>query len=72
MKTTTIWFSTAQAAEHAGRHPVTVRNALASGELHGGQRSAGCQWRIHRDCLDAWVAAEKCEHQREGLTAAAS
>jgi excisionase family DNA binding protein len=57
-----IWFNTAQAAEHSGRHPVTVRRALESGQLHGGQPKAGGRWRIHRDCLDAWLLGTQCPH----------
>lgn len=58
-----IWFDTRQAADHAGRHPVTVRRALESGQLHGGQAKTGGRWRIHRACLDAWLLARPCEHQ---------
>lgn len=57
-----IWFTTAQAADHADRHPVTVRRALESGELHGGQQKAGSRWRIHRHCLDAWLLGTACPH----------
>lgn len=57
-----IWFATGQAAEHTGRHPVTVRRALEAGELHGGQPKAGARWRIHRDCLDAWALGTPCPH----------
>lgn len=63
MKTDLIWFSTTQAADRSGRHVVTVRRALEAGDLHGGQRSANCSWRIHRDCLDAWALGEPCPHQ---------
>lgn len=57
-----LWFDTSQAGDHAGRHPVTVRRALEAGELHGGQPKPGGRWRIHRDCLDAWVARTSCPH----------
>lgn len=57
-----IWFATGQAAEHTGRHPVTVRRALEAGELHGGQPKPGARWRIHRDCLDAWAFGTPCPH----------
>ena len=57
-----IWFTTAQAAEHAGRHPDTIRDALEAGRLHGGQPMVRGRWRIHRDCLDAWVLGERCPH----------
>lgn len=52
-----------QAAEIAQRHPVTVRRALESGELHGSQRGRGGHWRIHPDCLQAWIYSQPCPHQ---------
>ncbi|HEY0889911.1 MAG TPA: helix-turn-helix domain-containing protein [Nocardioides sp.] len=58
-----FWHSTHTAAAHSGFHPQTVRKACESGELHGSQRTKGGRWRIHRDCLDAWLRGEKCEHQ---------
>lgn len=61
-----VWFSTRQAGEYVGRHPETVAKACASGELHGSQRKAGASWRIHRDCLDAWIGGGKCQHQIAG------
>lgn len=61
-----LWLNTAQAADHAGCHPVTVRKALEAGELHGAQRTTAGRWRIHVDCLDAWCGGEQCEHQRTG------
>lgn len=53
-----IWFSTRQAAELAGMHPKTVRNALEAGELVGSQRREGGHWRIHRKDLNAWLRGE--------------
>lgn len=58
------WFDTRQAAEHTGHHPDTVRRALEAGELHGTQRTVRGRWRIHVDCLDAWVLNQPCTHQR--------
>jgi excisionase family DNA binding protein len=57
-----IWFNTTQAAAYGDRHPVTVRRALEAGVLHGGQTKAGGRWRIHRDCLDAWLLGIVCPH----------
>lgn len=57
-----IWFDTTQAAARAERHANTVRRALEAGELHGGQPRPGGRWRIHRDCLDAWLFGEPCPH----------
>lgn len=57
-----IWFDTAQAGEHAGYHRDTVRKACEAGELHGSQRKAQGRWRIHRDCLDAWLSGAPCPH----------
>lgn len=56
-------FNTAQAAEYAGMHVQTVRKALEAGDLHGGQRKAAGRWSIRRECLDAWLDGEPCEHQ---------
>lgn len=56
-------FNTAQAAEYAGCHPVTVLKAAEAGELHGGQRKAGGRWSFRRECLDAWLDGNECEHQ---------
>ncbi|WP_043644121.1 helix-turn-helix domain-containing protein [Nocardioides alkalitolerans] len=55
-----LWLSVTQAAEVAQRHPVTVRKALAEEKLHGHQRAAGASWRIHADCLEAWLRNEPC------------
>jgi excisionase family DNA binding protein len=59
-----LWFSTAQAAEYAGKHVDTIRKACESGELHGGQRTKNGRWAIRRECLDAWLDAKPCEHQK--------
>ena len=62
MTETRIWFRGVQAAEYADCHPDTVRRAAEAGELHGYQRRKLGHWRYHRDCLDAWLAGEKCKH----------
>lgn len=64
-------FNTKQAAEYAGKHPMTILRACESGELHGGQRlnkdtglpKKGGHWSIRRECLDAWLDGAKCGHQ---------
>lgn len=63
---TRIWLNTAQAADHAGCHPDTVRRALEDGGLHGVQRKKNGRWRIHITCLDEWCSGGQCEHQRVG------
>lgn len=64
---TRLWFNTAQAAEHVGKHPATVLKALEAGELEGHQRKAGGRWSIHVDCLDAWAGGEPCpRHSKAG------
>jgi excisionase family DNA binding protein len=55
-------FNTAQAAAYAECHPDTIRRALESGELHGGQRKSRGRWSIRRECLDQWLNGAKCEH----------
>lgn len=59
-----IWLDSQQAAEYAGRHHESIRAACASGELHGTQRVVRGKWRIHRDCLDAWMLGEPCAHKQ--------
>lgn len=59
-----IWHNTTQASEHAGCHRDTVLRALEAAELHGTQRKTKGRWRIHIDCLNAWCAGDKCDHQR--------
>lgn len=49
------WFSAKAAAEHAGCHPETIREALRGKGLHGVQRSKGGTWHIRQDWLDAWM-----------------
>lgn len=49
-------------AEKYKRHPVTVRNALKDGSLHGGQMRPRGSWRISEPCADAWISGAKCSH----------
>lgn len=58
-----IWFNTKQVAERLGIHPTTVLKACEAGELHGVQRKPGGRWRIHVDCLDAWIGGRSCPHR---------
>ena len=58
-------FNTTQAAEYAACHPQTVREALAAGDLHGGQRTKGGHWSIRLECLDAWLDGQPCPHQQQ-------
>lgn len=53
-----------QAADKTDYSTKWIYEAVRSGELHGSQRSVGAKWLIRPDCLDAWVAGEKCEHQQ--------
>lgn len=59
-----IWLTTYQAAERASRNDQTVRRACESGELHGNQPRPRGTWRIHVDCLDAWVLGIACPHAK--------
>ena len=56
------WHTTATGAVHSGYHQQTIRKALEAGELHGTQRVTGGRWRVHVDCLDAWMSGQKCPH----------
>lgn len=58
-----VWLDVHQAADRAGYHWRTISDALREGTLHGAQRKTGGRWRIHRDCLDAWLSGTKCPHQ---------
>jgi excisionase family DNA binding protein len=49
------WFKASEAAEYAGCHPETIREALRGGGLQGVQRSKGSVWHIRADWLEAWV-----------------
>ena len=55
--------NTAQAAGYSGKHVDTIRRALESGELHGGQRRKHGRWSIRIECLDAFLDGEPCTHQ---------
>jgi hypothetical protein len=55
--------SPTEAAEIVDRHVDTIYSALAAKELCGDQRVAGGRWRIYVDCLAAWDAGRKCDHQ---------
>jgi len=57
-----IWFNTRQAADYGSCHPDTVRRAAEDKTLHGTQRTKAGHWRFHVDCLNAWLAGEKCKH----------
>ena len=56
-------FNTAQAADYADCHVDTIRRACETGNLHGGQRTKNGRWSIRRECLEAWLDGDKCEHQ---------
>jgi hypothetical protein len=57
------WMNTTEAAAYTGRHVQTIARAAASGELHGAQRTEPKgRWSFRTECLDAWVAGDKCEH----------
>jgi hypothetical protein len=51
----TAWLTPQQVAIATGRHVVTVRLALTTGELHGHQNCQGGRWRVHPDSVEAWI-----------------
>ena len=57
------YLSVSDAGQATHRHPVTIRLALQSGELHGTQSQKGGRWLIRRTCLVAWAEHDPCEHQ---------
>ncbi len=61
------------AAEIAGCHPETVREAARTGVLHGAQRLRidpktgrsrfkGGTWTFQVSCLHSWIEGSECEH----------
>lgn len=52
-----------EASAAYGRHPVTLRRALEVGELHGTQRIVRGRWSIQRECIEAWLGGEQCQHR---------
>lgn len=63
------FLTVAQAAERAQFHPMTIWGALRDGRLHGSQRVKRGSWRIDEECLDAWLANEKCAHKAKKVAA---
>jgi len=63
-----VRLTVAEAAEEGRKHPITVRRALESGELHGSQRVKGGRWTVEEPCLSAWLAGAECEHRRVAAT----
>lgn len=63
MTSTVRRLTPAEVASEFRRHPVTVRNALAGGELHGSQRVKGGRWTIEEVCAQAWASGRPCEHE---------
>ncbi len=64
---TAEFLSPAEAAEIVGRHPVTLRDELRAGRLHGFQRGKGGHWVIRPACLEAWMECRPCEHQQSNV-----
>lgn len=60
----TLWLTAAEAARHTKRHPRTITDAARAKELHGVQGARNKSWRFNEECVDAWVAGETCEHQK--------
>lgn len=63
-RTLPVRLTVPEAAAEGRKHPVTVRRALESGELHGSQRVKGGRWTVEAPCLAAWLAGAECEHRR--------
>lgn len=59
----TVWVDAEGAAQIAGVHPETIRDALRAGELHGSQRVKGGRWRVRPECVDVWIEGTVCSHQ---------
>lgn len=56
------WLNPVEAAQLAGVHPETVRDAMRARDLHGHQSGKGGAWRTRPECIDAWLQGEKCPH----------
>lgn len=59
----------AEAADIASRHPVTIRNDLEAGVLHGTQRMKRGRWAVRPSCLEAYLDGNRCAHQVREATA---
>lgn len=59
------YLTVAQASDETTYHRVTLWRALESGRLHGIQKIRGGKWLIEPDCLHAWLAGRRCEHQAQ-------
>lgn len=68
MSTLAHRFTVKEVAVVVRKHPVTVRNLLVSGELHGTQSGKGGRWTIREDCAAAFADGEKCAHQLGNVT----
>ena len=49
------WETTDQVATRIQRHPVTVRLAAESGQLHGHQPKRRGRWKFAPDAVDAFI-----------------
>jgi len=58
------YLTTDEAAARSHRHPGSIRRALEGGSLHGSQTGRGGRWLIQPDCLDAYLAGERCKHRQ--------
>ncbi|RPE75193.1 MULTISPECIES: hypothetical protein [unclassified Frondihabitans] len=54
----TDWLSASGAAEYAGCHVETVRDALRAQELRGVQRVKAGTWRTTAEWVDTWLGLD--------------
>ncbi|MCD7100472.1 helix-turn-helix domain-containing protein [Pseudoclavibacter sp. 13-3] len=52
------WLSARAAADYTGYHIVTVRRAIAAGDLTASRHGARGHYRMRRSAVDAWVAGD--------------
>lgn len=55
--------------EESGISRFTLQLRLGEGALHGSQSKPRGTWRVHRNCFDAFMVGEKCEHQAKAEAA---
>lgn len=69
MDTASRYMIMKQMVEESGISRFTLQLRLSEGALHGTQGTARGRWRVHRDCFEAFMLGEMCEHQAKAKVA---
>lgn len=60
-----MFLKMAEICDRSGLSRWTLMKELQEGSLHGVQTKKYGTWRVDAECLDAWLAGEKCKHRKE-------